>query len=44
MAYLAVAALVASWSINGWFLIGSLSDLIDTSFGELLLLKLGLFG
>jgi len=44
MAYLAVAALVASGAINGWFLIGSLSALIGTSYGELLLLKLGLFG
>jgi putative copper resistance protein D len=42
MAYLAVAALVASGSINGWFLIGSLSALIGTGYGELLLLKLGL--
>jgi len=44
MAYLAVAALVASGAINGGFLIGSLSALIGTSYGELLLLKLGLFG
>jgi putative copper resistance protein D len=42
MAYLAVAALVTSGSVNGWFLIGSLSALIGTSYGELLLLKLGL--
>src|SRR5262249_9591200 len=42
MAYLAVAALVASGSINGWLLIGSLSALIGTAYGELLLLKLGL--
>jgi putative copper resistance protein D len=44
MAYLAVAALVASGAINGWFLIGSLSALISTRYGELLLLKLILFG
>jgi putative copper resistance protein D len=44
MAYLAVAALVASGAVNSWFLIGSLSALIGTSYGELLLLKLGLFG
>ena len=44
MAYLAVAALVASGAINGGFLIGSLSALIGTSYGELLLLKPGLFG
>jgi len=39
-----VAALVASGLINGWFLVGSLSALIGTTYGELLLLKLGLFG
>lgn len=44
MAYLAVAALVASGAINGWLLIGSLSGLVGTNYGELLLLKLGLFG
>ena len=44
MAYLAVAALVASGLINGWLLVGSLSALIGTTYGELLLLKLGLFG
>ncbi len=44
MAYLAVAALVAFGLLNGWFLVGSLSALIGTTYGELLLLKLGLFG
>jgi len=44
MAYLAVAALVASGVINGFFLVGSLSALFGTSYGELLLSKLGLFG
>lgn len=45
MAYLAVAALVASGSVNGWFLIGSWSALIGTGYySELLLLKLGLVG
>lgn len=44
MAYLAVAALVASGAINGFFLVGSLSALIGTSYGGLLLSKLGLFG
>jgi putative copper resistance protein D len=44
MAYLAVVALVASGLVNSWFLIGSLSALISTSYGELLLLKLGLVG
>jgi copper resistance protein D len=44
MAYVAVAALVASGAINGFFLIGSWSALVGTSYGELLLSKLGLFG
>ena len=44
MAYLAVAALVASGAINGFFLVGSWSALIGTSYGELLLSKLSLFG
>jgi putative copper resistance protein D len=44
MAYLAVAALVASGAINSWFLIGSLSALIGTRYGKLLLLKLALVG
>jgi putative copper resistance protein D len=44
MAYLAVAALVTSGVINGFFLIGSWSALVGTSYGELLLSKLSLFG
>lgn len=44
MAYLAVAALIASGSINGWFLVGALSALTGTTYGVLLLLKLGVFG
>jgi len=44
MAYLAVAALVASGAINGFLLVGSLSALVGTSYGELLLSKLGLLG
>lgn len=44
MALLAVAALVASGAINAWFLVGSWSSLNGTSYGELLLLKLCLFG
>jgi putative copper resistance protein D len=39
-----VAALVASGAINGFFLIGSWSALVGTSYGELLLSILGLFG
>ncbi len=44
VAYLTVAALVASGAINGWFLVGSLAALIGTAYGKLLLLKFGLFG
>ncbi|WGR95192.1 copper homeostasis membrane protein CopD [Bradyrhizobium sp. ISRA443] len=44
MGYCAVAALLASGSINGWFLVGSFSALVGTSYGELLQMKLGAFG
>lgn len=44
MAYVAVAALLVSGTINGFFLTGSLSALVGTNYGELLLFKLGLFG
>ena len=36
----AEVALVASGLIHGWFLVGSLSALIGTTYGELLLLSL----
>lgn len=39
----AVGTLVASGLINSWNLVGSVSDLIDTGYGRLLALKLGLF-
>jgi copper resistance protein D len=38
-----VAALIGSGSINSWLLIGSRPHLLDTSYGQLLLAKLGLF-
>ncbi len=41
--YAAVAVLVASGSINGWFLVGSIDGLIYSRYGQLLLLKLALF-
>ena len=44
MGYAAVAALLASGSINSWFLVGSLPRLVDTTYGQLLALKLALFG
>lgn len=44
MGYAAVAALLASGLINSWFLVGSLPRLVDTTYGQLLALKLALFG
>ncbi len=43
MGYIAVAVLVGSGLINSWFLIGSLSNLLMTPYGQLILLKLSLF-
>jgi copper resistance protein D len=43
MGYVAVAVLVASGLINGWYLVGSLNGLVGTSYGQLLLVKLCLF-
>lgn len=39
----AVGALIASGAINVWFLLGGLSGLSETSYGQLLLVKLALF-
>ena len=44
MGYIAVAVLVASGLVNSWYLIGSISGLVATSYGQLLLVKLCLFG
>jgi putative copper resistance protein D len=43
MGYLAVATLVGSGLVHGWFLIGSVSGLFVTPYGKLLVVKLGLF-
>ena len=43
MGYVAVAVLVASGLVNGWYLVGSLASLFGTSYGQLLLVKLCLF-
>lgn len=40
---LAVLVLVASGLANSWFLVGSLSNLVETPYGQVLLLKLALF-
>ena len=44
MGYLAVAALIGSGLVNSWFLLGSLSGLLNTPYGQILLGKLALFG
>jgi len=44
MGYLAVAALIGSGLVNGWFLVGSLFGLLNTPYGQILLGKLALFG
>ena len=43
MGYVAVAVLVGSGLINSWYLVGSISNLLATPYGQLLLVKLGLF-
>jgi putative copper resistance protein D len=43
MGYVAVATLIASGLINSWFLIGSLSSLLKTLYGQILLGKLAFF-
>jgi putative copper export protein len=43
MGYVAVATLVGTGVINGWFLVGSPSNLIEQPYGPILLLKLLLF-
>jgi copper resistance protein D len=41
--YVAVAALIGSGMLNGWFLIGNISGLFATPYGKLLIVKLVLF-
>ena len=43
MGYAAVSVLILSGLINSWFLVGSLSGLITTPYGQVLLVKLVLF-
>jgi putative copper resistance protein D len=43
MGYVAVATLIASGLINSWFLVGSLSSLLKTLYGQILLGKLAFF-
>lgn len=43
MGYAAVGTLIGSGLVNSWFLVGSFSRLLDTAYGQILLVKLGLF-
>jgi putative copper resistance protein D len=43
MGYVAVAALMGSGLLNSWFLIGNVSSLFATPYGQLLIVKLFLF-
>jgi putative copper resistance protein D len=43
MGYIAVAALLATGTINGWYLIGSVWRMPTSLYGQLLIAKLGLF-
>jgi putative copper resistance protein D len=43
MGYAAVATLVASGLINSWFLVGSVSSLLTTLYGQILLAKVAFF-
>lgn len=44
MGYVAVATLIGSGFINGWFLVGPLFGLLHTPYGQILLGKIALFG
>jgi len=37
MGYVAVATLIASGLVNSWFLVGSVSGLLETLYGQILL-------
>ncbi|RTL51730.1 MAG: copper resistance D family protein [Bradyrhizobiaceae bacterium] len=43
MGYVAVATLIGSGLINGWFLVGSVANLLRTPYGQILIGKLVLF-
>jgi putative copper resistance protein D len=44
MGYAAVATLVGSGLVNSWLLVGSVSGLVQTSYGQILAAKLAFFG
>jgi putative copper resistance protein D len=43
MGYAAVATLVGTGLVNSWFLVGSVSNLLQTTYGQVLITKLALF-
>jgi putative copper export protein len=43
MGYIAVTTLIGSGLVNGWFLVGNVSGLFATPYGQLLLVKVVLF-
>jgi putative copper resistance protein D len=43
MGYVAVATLIVSGFVNSWYLVGSVSNLLNTLYGQILLGKLALF-
>jgi putative copper resistance protein D len=43
MGYVAAAMLIGSGLVNSWFLIGNISGLFATPYGQLLIVKLVLF-
>jgi putative copper resistance protein D len=43
MGYIAVALLIGSGAVNSWYLLHSLARLPDTLYGQVLIIKLGLF-
>lgn len=43
MGYLAVATLMGTGLVNGWYLVGSVTELLTTGYGQLLLVKLVCF-
>jgi putative copper resistance protein D len=43
MGYAAVAALLLTGLLNGWFLVGTIDGLIGTAYGRLLTLKVAIF-
>jgi putative copper resistance protein D len=43
MGYVAVATLIGSGLVNSWYLVGTVTGLLTTQYGQLLLVKLALF-